>query len=174
MELLNQLMNAQGGSLVEQLAKQFNLESGQAQSAIAGLLPALTGGVKNNTQKAGGMESLLGALQKGGHDRYLDQPDQLNQASAIEDGNKILGHLLGSKQRSREVAQQTAQSTGVPEGVLKQMLPVVANLAMGAMSKNQQQAGSTSGFGKMLGTLIDQDGDGSVADDVMDFARKLF
>jgi hypothetical protein len=54
------------------------------------------------------------------------------------------------------------------------MLPILATVVMGALSK-QTSAGSGGGQGiDALTSFIDLDGDGSVADDLLDFARKLF
>ena len=170
--MFDELLKAQGGNMVGELARAFNLDEGQAQSALKGLLPSLSQGLQQNTQNKGGLESLLGALDKGNHQRYLDQPSVLTQAASVEDGKKILGQLLGSKEKSREVAKQTSQATGLSEGLLKQMLPVVANLAMGSLSKKHKK--DNSSLGGMLGSLLDQDGDGNVADDVLNFAKKLF
>jgi hypothetical protein len=47
------------------------------------------------------------------------------------DGNGILGHILGSKDVSRQVAAQASARTGIGADVLKKMLPLVATLAMG-------------------------------------------
>ena len=68
------------------------------------------------------------------HAQYVDQPSQLAQPSSITDGNKILGHLLGSKDSSRQVASEAAASTGIDSGILKKMLPMVASAAFAVSS----------------------------------------
>ena len=65
----------------------------------------------------------------------------LNGAGAVEEGNGILGHILGGKDASRSLSRQVAGSTGISDTMIRQMLPVLASLAMGAMSK---KIGSTS------------------------------
>jgi hypothetical protein len=74
MDLLNSILNAQGGGAVSQLASQFGLEKDQTASAIQSLLPALAGGLQRNISQ-GGLENLLGALSKGQHQRYLEDPE---------------------------------------------------------------------------------------------------
>ena len=103
--------------------------------------------------------------------------DFLYQAIAHHQGHqKFLGHLFGSKDVSREVASHAAGSTGLDEGLMKKMLPVVASLVMGSMSK-QATAGGASGadgsVGGLLGQLLDRDGDGAVMDDIMDMAGRF-
>ena len=180
MNLLEQILSAQNGGAVQQVSQQFGLEPGQATSAISALLPALANGLGKNMTQQGGLESLLGALSNGNHGRYLEQPELLGQEETVSDGNGILGHILGSKDASRAVARNAAQQTGLGEGLLKKMLPVVATMAMGAMSNrapapNQAQPGAAaSGLMGMLTPLLDQNKDGSAVDDVLSMAAKLF
>lgn len=180
MNMLAEILGANNGAIVRQLAGQFGLGEGDARNAIGSLLPALAQGLKKNTGSQGGLESLISVLSTGKHARYLERPDVLSQHEAELDGNGILGHILGSKDTSRKVAGQAAASTGLDVGTLKKMLPLLATVAMGVMSK--QGAAATSGFsqrdagelGAGLSSLLDMDGDGSIADDVLNFARKLF
>jgi hypothetical protein len=180
MDLLSTILNARQGGAVREVAGSLGLDERQATSAIAALLPALTQGMKRNTASPGGLEGLMGALTGGGHQRYLDDPSTLSRPETTADGNAILGHLLGSKDVSRQVAGRAAQQTGLDVGVLKQALPLVATLLMGSMSRhagqlNQGAPGAASE--NLLGglsSLLDANHDGSVADDLMGFAKKLF
>ncbi len=180
MNLLEQLLSAQNGGAVQQVSQQFGLDQNQATSAISALLPALANGLGKNASQQGGMEGLLGALTGGNHSRYLEQPELLGSPETVQDGNGILGHILGSKDASRSVARQAAQQTGLGEGMLKQMLPVVATMVMGAMSKQVAASPGTaspaaaSGLLGMLTPFLDQNRDGSAVDDVLGMAAKLF
>jgi hypothetical protein len=169
MNLLDVLMNANGGAAVDQLSGQFGLSREQTTSAVENLLPALAGGIQRNISQ-GGLTDLVGALNSGRHQQYLDNPAALSSQEAQSDGNGILGHVLGSKDVSRQVAAQAAGRTGISESVLKQMLPAVASLAMGALSRQQGTGGA--GILGMLTPLLDRNKDGSVLDDVLGFFRK--
>ncbi len=178
MDLLQTLLQAQGGQLVGQLAGKFGLNQAQAGAALQQLVPLLAGGVKRNMGQAGGLESLLGALQNSNHGRYLEDPAQVDQAATVADGNSILGHLLGSKEASRQVAGHAASNTGIDSGILQKMLPIVATMVMGAVSKrasagglgSQLLSGGTaqqSPLGGLLTSFLDANKDGSVVDDVL-------
>jgi hypothetical protein len=141
-------------------------------------VPALASGLSKNASAPGGLDSLLGALTGGGHTRYVDDPSALQSADAVNDGNNILGHILGSKDASRAVASQAAAQTGLSEDVLKKLLPMAATLVMGSLAK-QQGGGTTAavpgaGVLGMLTPLLDRDRDGSMIDDVLGQAGKLF
>ena len=182
MNLLQSILNTQNGDAVRHLAQNFGLGEDQTVSALSNLIPALSQGLKQNLSSNDGLQGLLSALGSGNHQRYLDDVSTLGQPETIQDGNGILGHLLGSKDVSRQVASHAAAQTGLGEDLLKRMLPVVATMVMGSVSKqapalglqNALGGGESSGVMGMLSTFLDSDRDGSVADDVMGFVGKFF
>ena len=179
MNLLGTLLaSAQGGNLGN-VGKQFGLDASSTQKVLGQLLPALSKGFQQNAASPEGQQALAGALANGNHQRYLDDAAALADPQAVNEGNAILGHILGSKDASRNVASQAAAETGIDASIIKRMLPMVAATAMGALSKGTNKGSALQGAaaGKasgLLGGLLDQDGDGSVMDDVANLARKLF
>ena len=145
--ILDMLMNAAGGGAVQKVGQQFGLSEDQTGSALGQLVPALMAGLQRNTSQQGGMEALLGALSQGNHSQYLDRPELLGEDTTREDGNSILGHIFGSKDVSRAVAGRAAEQTGIGADILKKMLPVVATMVMGGLSK-QNAAAPGSGIGR--------------------------
>jgi hypothetical protein len=171
MNILDVISSAQGGAAVRQLGDQFGLAPEQTQSAIAALMPALASGLHQNASSESGLGGLLSALASGGHQQYLESPGSLAQPAATSDGNSILGHILGSKDVSRQVAQRASQQTGISAGTLQQMLPLLAAMTMGGLSS--QSAGPGGGLLSMLSPMLDQNRDGSVMDDLMGIAGRL-
>jgi hypothetical protein len=112
----------------------------------------LGGGIKRNVGSEGGLEALQKALANGNHQRYVDDAAALQDASATTEGNAILGHLLGIKDVSRQVATQAAANTGIDAGIIKKILPMVAAAAMGALSKQTSGGSMLKGGGGALGT----------------------
>ena len=155
MNMMDMIMQAAGGQAPQQIGQQFGLNQQQSQSAISALLPAISTAMKQNTNNPQGLAGLLGALQNGSHDQYLDNPAQLNQPQATTEGNAILGHLFGSKDVSRAVAGHAAQKSGVGADILKKMLPMVAMMAMGSLGKQTRGAGmfSQAAGGGMQGMI---------------------
>ncbi len=193
MSLLKSIIEAQGGNILKQIAGNFGLDASQATSAIGHLLPALTKSIKKNTQSDNGLEGLLGAIKNGNHGRYLDDPSLFGKREAADEGNNILGHILGTKQRSREVAAEASEKSGIDASILKKLLPMVAAMTMGGLNKQSQSSSSglggllgslakgslgsqrkSSGIDNILGGLLDTDKDGSILDDVMGMAKKFF
>ena len=160
--LFDMLTQTNNGAAVQQVGQQTGLQPDMAQAAIKALLPAIAGGLQRNVQQPGGLQSLLGALQNGQHEQYLDQPESLAQPNAIADGNALLGHLLGSKDTSRAVAAQAAQKTGLSEQVLKSVLPMVASMAMASLSKQTKKPDMAGALAGMLSGQQPQPAQGGI------------
>ena len=182
MNILDSILNAGDGAAVRQLASQLGLNEAQASSGLSALVPALSAGLRRNLQTPDGLSGLAGALSGGNHQRYLENPQVLGDADTIADGNGILGHVLGSKDVSRQIAAQAATQTGLGPDVMKRMLPLVATLVMSAMSRQAAASGpssltSAAGAGGLLGMLggaLDQNGDGSLLDDIGGIIGRTF
>ncbi len=182
MNLLDTILNAGGGAVVQNMSKSLGLGESQTQTALGQLLPAVARAIGKNSSSGDGLSALLGALGKGNHQRYLDDPSMLSHEDCAREGNGILGHLFGSKDVSRGIATRAAEETGVGADILKKMLPMVASVAMGALSQKaagsgmlgaQQAQAQPSGLGG-LSSFLDFDGDGSIADDLLGIAAKKF
>lgn len=175
--LLDLLLSDDNKSSPDQLSKNFSLNESQTRSAVKELIPVLSRGLQKNTAAEPGMNDLVEALRTGKHERYVEQPNALGAESTTQDGNDILGHVFGSKEVSRAVARRASTKTGVSDSLLRKMLPVLATVAMGAISKSvlgggRSSAGSRSGAGGLISPLLDGDGDGSVWDDVLGMAAR--
>lgn len=191
MGLLDELLSGQGSGAIGQIAKQLGLPEDQAKKAAAAMAPALSKGLKKNAEKPGGVESLLGALSKSDHQKYIEKPEEVTKPEAVDEGNKILGHILGSKDVSRNVAGAASKETGLSPDILKKMLPMLAPVVMGALSKQTKgggggsgpmaalgalgggDAGGAAGLGSLMG-FLDADKDGDSTDDLLNMAKKFF
>jgi len=153
MNLMDMIMSAAGGQASQKIGSQFGLNPNQSQSAIAALLPAISSGLKHNSGSPQGLAGLLGALQNGSHDQYLENPTNLGRPEAVAEGNGILGHLFGSKEVSRQIAGRASATSGIPVAILKKMLPMVAMMAMGSLGKQTRGAGMFNAGSGMKGML---------------------
>lgn len=176
MNILETIMNSQNGEAVRQLGRSVGLSDDQTAAALQALLPALAAGLQRNAQSPDGLASLLGALSSGQHGQYLDNPAVLGQPDAVADGNGILGHVLGSKDVSRQVASEAAAQTGIGASVLKRVLPLAATLVMGVLAR--QRSGGTAaapsgGIMGMIGSLLGGTRGGSAAATVASMIGKV-
>lgn len=135
MGLLDSIIKQKAGGILTQIASQFGLDQETAEQAVRSLVPALSEGLTKNISSNDGIQSLISALNNGNHGDYVDNPAVLSNPATTADGNGILSHLLGNKEVSRQVATEASESTGVSSSTLKKLLPVVATVAMGVLSK---------------------------------------
>lgn len=183
MNILEMMLDGQNRGQIEQLANNFGISEDQIQAAMAQMVPALSQGVKKNISNQSGLDSLLKALASGNHQQYVEKPESLTNDAAVLDGNNILGHILGSKDVSRAVADRASTNTGIDSSLLKQLLPMIASMMMGSLSKQTSGNAALSGLSSadgssndaldMLGGLLDADKDGSVVDDLIGIAGKF-
>lgn len=180
MDLMDLLKASGGGDSLGQLAKTVGLGSSDTSNLVEALAPALMRGMQKNTADDSGLAGLRRALETGGHDRYIDNPELLGSEDTRTDGNNILGHIFGSKDVSRNVAAVAAKDTGIDASLIKKVLPLLATLAMGAMNKKTsagREIGTSASAGGLgpLGDLLNMGGkSGSGLDDILGMARKFF
>jgi len=173
MNLVDLLDSVGGQQSLGSLAKSLGLDASKTNDLVGALAPALMGSLQKQTSSQEGLEGFRNALQNGKHQEYLSNPDSISSPETVADGNNILGHMFGSKDVSRKVAAQAAKSTGIDSSLIKQALPMIASLAMGAMSKNSNAGKSLdNSTSDLLGSLMG--GDGFDMDDVFDIAKKFF
>lgn len=176
MDLMKMLAAAGGGESVSKLAAQLGVNASDAGRMIEALGPALQGGLQKQATTPGGLQNLQNALKNGHHDRYIKNPELLAQPETREDGNRILGHLLGSKDVSRAVAADASSKTGIDVSLLKKALPLLAGLAMGAMRKTTEPAeksDSDSGLGA-IAAMLGGGSQGGGLGGLMGLAKKFF
>lgn len=185
--LLDQLLQAGGGSAVEMIAGRFGISPAQSRQAIEALAPMVAGGFKNQATAQGGLESILGSVITGDHTRIGENATELARPGTTDLGNQVLGAIFGSKDVSRQVASNAATQTGLSADLLKQVLPIVAAMAAGTMANNANQNGLGGLLGSVLGgamgggqgqginmgslagiaNMLDMDHDGNPLDDIM-------
>ncbi len=180
MGLMDILMQAGGGSLLEQVAKQAGINPSQANDLIKSVGSAMFGQVKGRVESpkvdSTDLEELL---QDSKYANMLENPNEhLANPRMKEEGNDILSYITGSKEGSREVASQVSKKTGFDTSLIKSLLPMLAPLVIGSLTKGlasddvpvNMKPSSSSDNGLM--GMLDFDNDGSIMDDVAGLAMK--
>ena len=184
--ILDLLNSDLGKTIISGVAGSTGQDTNKTSSVLTMALPVLMKAMQRNAAASPqGAEGLMGALNK--HDGgILDNLGDLFKggvnADVLQDGGKILGHVLGNKQQG--VEQVIGQKAGIDAGSVANILKTAAPILMGVLGKQSRQNGvSNSGdLGGLLGGLLggsstqreqsfleqilDADGDGSVVDDV--------
>jgi hypothetical protein len=192
MDLMQILMQQLSGDGIKQISQNIGADEGTTNNAIGTALPVLISALAKNTSQQGGAENLHRALQNDHDGSILDDVSgYLSGSNASPNGEAILSHVLGNRQD--HVTNALSQQTGLDKGSIFQLLTTLAPMVMGALGKTQAQGGfdpgALSGYlnGQkremqasspdlmgMLTSLLDQDKDGSIIDDLGNIASKLF
>ncbi|MDP3407137.1 DUF937 domain-containing protein [Bosea sp. (in: a-proteobacteria)] len=147
MNLFEMMQQAQNGQAMQNLSRQYGLNAQQTQAAIEALLPAFSMGLQRQTQDPYAFGSLAQMMTASPFGRIFDANGDGIPDNARSAGTDVLSQLFGSKEVSNAVAAQAAATSGVAQAVLKQMLPVIAAMVMGGLTKSMQ----SNGLGGILG-----------------------
>lgn len=149
--LFDLMMRAQNGAATDAMARQFNLAQEQAAKAMAALMPAFSSGLKRSATTPYDFGALLKTFASGDYTQYFEDMSRAFTPQGIAAGNSILEQIFGSKDVSRAIAAQAAQVTGVGQEILKQMLPVMADMLMGGLQKQTTgQMSAANPFGEAM------------------------
>ncbi len=179
--LIEGILAQLGPAGAREIAGSLGADESLVTSAVSAALPAIIAGLAKNASNPQGAESLSNAL----NDHSPSIFDQLGPliSAGGGDGAKILGHVLGNSRP--QVEQNLSQQSGLPIDTIMKLLPILAPLVMGYLSKQKaSQSLDSSGLGGVLkaerqqveqrqpglgglAAILDGDGDGSIIDDII-------
>ncbi len=151
MNLFEIMQSAQSGQALPNLAQQYGLSLQQTQAALDALLPAFSMGLQRQTRDPYAFGSLAQMMTASPYARFFEAGGYGIPAGAQNAGNDVLSQLFGSREVSQAIAAQAAATSGVSQAILKQMLPVIAAMLMGGLSKTS----NNEGLGGILGQFAE-------------------
>jgi hypothetical protein len=166
---IDEFMKSYGSEVTQHMASNFDVDQGTVQKLIPKLAPLILSGLKRQKDDQGGDARVDHILNKYGDSSVLNNIKDLISTKANDtttDAN--LGGLLGTG-GGVQAAQVLGQSLNIDASKIMKMIPALAPLILGALSKKRDT--SNSGIGG-IGALLDADGDGSIIDDVAGFLLK--
>jgi hypothetical protein len=194
--ILDLLQGPMGQMIIQGASSQLGQDTSKTQSAMSAAIPMLMGALKRNASNPDTASGLMEALMNKHDGSLLDNVmdifggGNVNQ-DVVDDGDKILGHVLGEKKDV--VASALSKQSGIDMGSAMNILKMAAPIVMGMLGKQtrEQQVSNptdlTNIIGSMLGgnketeqhgsfieSLLDADGDGSIVDDLFNMGRKFF
>ncbi len=188
------LMEELSRAAFSQMSGKASAKTGLNEAAVKALMPMATAvlmnGLKKNVAQPGGAEALAKALSK--HDgSLLKNAARAGDDDVMDDGRRILGHILGAKQGQAEMA--LAKAAGANPDQIAKLLAMAAPAILAGLGKAKHDGGLDAGAlaglvkaeskkaetaapNELSGILkwIDADGDGNVAEDVVAIAGKAF
>lgn len=193
MSILSLLQQAQNGNGLSNLASQFGIGPDKAAEIAEMLAPAISGAAKQKAA-SGGLDSLLGAFQGEAQGALFEDASAAASSEGQAQGAAFLDSLLGGQEGRAALEGVAAEKSGLDFSTVQQLLPALAAMAQGGMQKNlpddsisSMLGGASSGGGGLLGMaagllgggakggadlsmltdMLDDDGDGSIMDDLL-------
>ncbi len=194
--IMDLLQGPMGQMIINGVGSQLGQDSQKTQSALSSAIPMLMGALKKQAANPDAASGLMNALQSKHDGSILDNITDIFgggnvNEDVVKDGDKILGHVLGEKKEV--VAAALSKQNGIDMGSAMNILKMAAPVVMGMLGKQTRQANVsnptdlTNIIGNMIGghqqatqessfieKLLDQDGDGSVVDDLFNMGKKFF
>lgn len=184
--ILDLLQSQAGREVVAGIAGQTGQSEESTNNVMQMAMPVLMQAMRKNAASPEGAAGLMNALSSKHDGSILDNLGGLFAGGVdddvVQDGSKILGHVLGSKQGN--VENVLGAKTGLDASAVGDMLKVAAPILLGFLGKQkrEQNISGADGLESLMGGLLsgnspqtkenflnavlDADGDGSVIDDV--------
>ncbi|MFY9657611.1 MAG: DUF937 domain-containing protein, partial [Methylocystis sp.] len=143
------LVSAQGGKLIDNLAQSFGLTPEQIRSAITALAPALSLGLRHAVSNPETLNKVVDGLAHPTHAAAFVDPSVACCEQTATLGQGAITQLFGSNSAAGQVAQIAARDAGLRPDILSQLLPVLASVVLGGLSKSL----SDKGLGPILGQI---------------------
>jgi hypothetical protein len=163
--LIEEFMGSLGGDVSKQLSSTLGVDQKTVSNLIPQVAPLILGGLKKQMTDRGGAPRVDHILNKYGSASVLDNlGDLFSQRIKDENPDPNLGGLLGNA--GGEAVNQLSSNFKLDAGTITKFIPMLAPVFLGFLTKKRDQDGLGSSG---LNALLDQDGDGSILDDVGGF-----
>ncbi len=198
--LIDLLQGQLSEGLVEQFANQLGgADKQKTAEATSGIISMITSALAKNAATPEGAGALASALDRDHDGSILDDlmgyaTGNMQQSSNVNanalNGAGILKHILGGKQGN--AIDVISKMSGLESDKTGNLMAMLAPIVLGMLGKqkrqeNLDQGGLSDILSKtiqsesskrkelgMIGKFLDQDGDGSVMDDLANMGMKMF
>jgi hypothetical protein len=189
--LTTQLLKQLSGGGLAQIGQQIGADEKTTGAALSTVMPMLVSALAANASKPDGADALHRALAADHDGSIFDDLAGFLGNPQAANGAGILGHILGNRQPA--VTKGLAKGTGLDMNQIGNLLKIAAPMLMGMLGKQQLKKGfdvgsltsflggqqkkvqkANPGLMGTLGSLLDANGDGSAADDILGMVGKLF
>lgn len=162
---IDDFMASMGPEVSKKLGSSLNIDQNVIQQIIPQLAPMILGGLKKQSENFGGQQRVDHILNKYGSADVLQNLDALfsNKLSDPAADPK-LGGLLGDA--GPQAANLLSKNFNLDSNSAMKLIPMLAPVILGFLTnKRDNQGAGSSG----IAALLDQNGDGSILDDVAGF-----
>jgi hypothetical protein len=159
--LLEEFMSSLGPEVSQKMSSKTNIDQGTIQQLLPLITPMILGGLKKQKDEKGGQDRVDHILNKYGDASVLNNIDDLFK-NKLDDNSTDpnLGGLLGTA--GTDATNLLSNNFKLDSNIAAKIIPMLAPVVLGFLTQKRDGGSGSSG----LASLLDQDGDGSVLDDV--------
>jgi len=166
--ILEEFMKTLGPQVTKEMTSKMKIDPSIAQKLIPQIAPLILGGLKKQKDEHGGEARVDHILNKYGKADALDDIAGIFSRGVKEKNpDPDLGGLLGGS--GLQAVSALSKQFNLKGDQIKQLIPMLAPLLLGSLTKKRDAGGAGSSG---IAALLDQDGDGSILDDVAGFLMK--
>ena len=161
--LVEEIVEALNPQVTPAMSQELKVEESKAAQVLPLVAPLVISGMKRMLSGEGGLDQLTSLLDNDAVDDDMDDVSGAVHRYAAKpeaDSDVNLGGILGAAGGS--VVETLGKHLGLNAQQSTQALVTIAPLVLSFLSKKRSQTGGVSG----LASLLDQDGDGNLLDDV--------
>lgn len=165
--LIEQLVQTHGSEVAGQLSGKLGISEDRAAGLLPALAPMILGGLQRQAQQNGGADRVDHILDRHADESVLDNIGGFLSQKADEPVEQVdpgLGGLLGGA--GGQASQMIGSQLGLSQDKANQIIPMLAPIVLGFLNRQRHQAGGGSQGQNLVMSFLDQDGDGSILDDV--------
>jgi len=164
-DFLNDLLGNISGGTADKIGNTLGIDPNIITQAIPVIAPMILGGLKKQSENNGGQERVDHILNKYGDPNILDNVEgHVDQIAKTDNFDTNLGGLIGNS--GSQVTEVLTKKFNLDSGTAAKIIPMVAPLIMGYLTRSRDNNPQGS---KGFASFLDQNGDGSVVDDVIGF-----
>lgn len=145
---------------VQSLGKKSGASDEMVENILESALPMLLNGAKEQATNKKTAESFAGALMEHAKHDTSDLGAFMNGVD-LEDGAKILAHLLGAENADKKEA--VAKKSGADSKTTAMVLAMAAPLLMSLLGKQPEEEAKPENVGGLMGSLLNGVDVGDVA-----------
>jgi hypothetical protein len=165
---VEEFMGTLGPQVTKELSKNLGIQKSAANQIIPQLVPMILGGLRKQKDEHGGEARIDHILNKYGSSSVLDDIGGLFSKKVKDESvDPRLGGLLGES--GVQATNMIANQFKLDSSVASRLIPMLAPVVLGALTQKRDAQGAGSSG---IAALLDQDGDGSILDDVAGFLMK--
>ncbi len=159
--LVEEFISSLGPEVTKKMSSTTNIDQGTLQQLLPAITPMILGGLKKQKDERGGQDRVDHILNKYGNPTALDNMEDLFKQKLNDNSTEPnLGGLLGNA--GTDATNMLTNNFKIDSNMASKLIPMLAPIVLGFLTKKRDSGTGSSG----LAGLLDQDGDGSVLDDV--------